>query len=308
MANDFGHTNGRLLGQMILANLVSLPVLSNISSNWGGVKNGQRVKFNQEVSVPLVTSVAVQDYSKTDGYVASDSADGNATLTINKHKHVTREVDVEEGYSFDDALLSRYAALDANTLANEMVADLLALVVNPDIPTATQQTVQAIGGFGHDTVVDVNTALDNRDVTEVGRFGVLNATYHGGLRKDAVVAGNNTNSGSSSISSGVITDVDGVDFSKFAKLPANGESLVGFVGTMDSLAIATILPDLAMLKDAKGIPADAAIQVITDKKSGLSILLVEKMDSDMGIIKRSYRLMYGVGLGNTKNLQKIASA
>lgn len=308
MANDYGNTNGRLLGQMILANLVTLPVLANISSNWGGVQNGQRVKFGQEVSVPLVTSVGIQDYDADNGYVASDSADSNAVLTIDKHKHVTRNVNVEEAYSYDEAVLARSAAIDANDLAKSVITDLLALVQDADIPSATQQTVQAVGGFGHETVVDANTKLDDRDVTEVGRFGILNAQYHGALRKDALVAGSNTNAGSDSVRTGVITNVDGVDYSKFAKLPGNGENLVGLTATMDALAVATILPDLAFLKDAVGVPLDAAIEVITDAKSGLSLLLVEKMDSTLGTITRSFRLMYGVGLGNTANIEKFASA
>lgn len=308
MANNHGNSNGRLLGQKILQNLIALPVIANISSNWGGMHNGQQVKFGQEVSVPLVTSVPVQDFDEDLGYVASDSNDSNTSLTINQHKHVTRNIKIEEGYSFDENLLDRYAALDANTLAAEIVGDLMALIADPAIPTASQQTVAALGAFGHDIVVDANTELDDRNVTGVGRFGVLNSKYHGALRKDAVVAGNNTNAGSSSISSGIITDVDGVDFSKLAQLPDNGENLTGFISTMDGLAIATILPDLAHLAEAAGIPKDAAITAITDPATKFSLLLVEKMDSDLGVIKRSYRLMYGVGLGNKSNIQKIASA
>jgi hypothetical protein len=69
-----------------------------------------------------------------------------------------------------------------------------------------------------------------------------------------------------------------------------------------------MLPDLARLKDIPNIPMDASVSVITEPTTGLSLLLVEKIDTTLGTFTRSYRLMYGVGLGNVKNIEKIASA
>jgi len=310
MANNLGATNGLILAQMILKNLKSLPVISRISTNFGAqLPGGGNAQFGQEVSVPLVTAIPVDDYDRAaGGYTATDSADTNASVTIDKHKHVTREITVEEAFQFDEDLLARHAMLDANSLGNKMVQDLCALVKDAAVPTATQQSVIPIGSFNHSAVVDVTTKLDDRDVTDMGRFGLLTSAYHGALRKDSVVISNNINPSSTAVVSGNITQVDGVDLVKFPGLPNNAESLTGFVSTADGLAIATIIPDLARVAQMKGIPADAKISVVTDQESGLQMLVVEKMDSTLGILYRSFRLMYGVGLGNSNNIEKIASA
>lgn len=310
MSNDFGATNGRLLGQKILGNLKTLPVLANISCNFGAIlPGGARANFGQEVSVPLVTAVAAADYDRAaGGYVASDSTDTNASVTVDQHKHVTREITVEEAFTFGENVLDRQAELDANTIGNAMVQALTGLVKNNAIPTATQQTVKAVGSFDSSAVIDINTALDDRDVTDVGRFGVLNSSYHGALRKDPSVVSANINPGSTAVQSGKITTVDGVDFIKFPGLPGNSENLTGFVSAQDGLAIATIIPALDKLAGFADIPKDAYIEVITEPESGLQILLVEKMDSDLGVVTRSYRIMFGVGIGNALNVQKIASA
>ena len=305
MANNFGSTNGKLLAQMVLSNMIALPVFSKISTNFSGLHNGQRAKFNQDVDVRLISAGTVEDYSA--GYAAADSTDTNATVTIDKHKHISRNLTVEEAFSRDGTVLAGYAALDANALANKVLLDLCGLVVNPGVPTATQQTVVAVGAFGHDSVVDVNVALDGRDVPDIGRFGVLNSLYHGALRKDSTIIANNINNGSDAVSSGIITNVDGVEYMKYSKLPDNSENLTGFVGTQDSLALATMLPDIANLPDAIDIPMSGKMSVATDP-SGLSVLVVEEVDLKDGVVYTSIRLMYGVGLGLAGNIQKIASA
>jgi len=308
MANDFGNTNGLVLGQMVLRNLKKNPVISRISTNFGATVQGQTAKFGQQVDVPLLTAIAAADYDRAaGGYAATDSADTNASVTIDQHKHVTREVTVEEAFSFDEDLLARHAELDANTLVNTMVLALLGLVANPAVPTATQQTVKAVGSMGHDVIVDMNVALDGRDATDMGRFGMFNSAYHGALRKDSTVIDNSVNPQSNTVADGRIVRVDGVDCIKFPTLPANSENLTGLVATADGLAVATILPDLARLAQIRDIPRDAKIEVISDAESGLQMLLIEKLDSQLGTLTRSFVLMYGVGLGNTANIEKLAS-
>ncbi len=307
MGNNFGTKNGRLLAQMVLSNLMVHPMFSAISTNFSGAHNGQRLKFGQDVDVRLITAGTVDDWTEAAGYEASDSADTNATVNINQHKHISRNLTVEEAFGRDGTVLADYAAVDANALANEVMTDLIGVVKAPGIAIGDQKSIIALGAFGHDAAVDVNGELDDRDVTDVGRFGVVTGKYHGALRKDATVIDGDKNTGTDAIRSGKITTVDGVPFIKYPKFPDNGENLEGIVGTKDSLAIATILPDLANLPDGIDIPVDGKLSVATDP-SGLSILVVEQIDLKKGNIYVSMRIMYGVALGKKENIQKIASA
>ena len=288
-----------------------LPVISRISTNFGAkLEGGGNALFGQEVSVPLVTAVAMDDYDRSaGGYPATETSDTNASVIVDQHKHVTREVTVEEAFSFNEDLLDRQAMLDANTIANGVVQSLCALVVDADVPDAGQRSDVPVGSFNHDAVVDINTKLDDRDVTDVGRFGLLTSGYHGALRKDTTVISNQVNAGSDAVATGKITNVDGTDFIKFPGMPQNGaENLAGFVSTQDGFALATIIPDLARMAKIKGIPVDAKVEIVEDPESGLQILVVEKIESGLGTLYRSMRLMYGVGLGNTNNIEKIATS
>ena len=182
MGNNFGTKNGRLLAQMVLSNLMVHPMFSAISTNFSGAHNGQRLKFGQDVDVRLITAGTVDDWTEAAGYEASDSADTNATVNINQHKHISRNLTVEEAFGRDGTVLADYAAVDANALANEVMTDLIGVVKAPGIAIGDQKSIIALGAFGHDAAVDVNGELDDRDVTDVGRFGVVTGKSRRGLK------------------------------------------------------------------------------------------------------------------------------
>ncbi|MGB0991686.1 MAG: hypothetical protein ACPG32_04365 [Akkermansiaceae bacterium] len=301
MANTFGTLNGTLIAQRALTTLVNkLPLLSRIST-----KFTDQQLFDQAVKVKLAGVVAAVDYHADNGYVASDSTDSEVTVTMDQHKHVTRHVSVEEAHSTNENLLDKYAALDAHSLATPLIDLLLGLVKDTAVPTATQQTVKAVGSFDRATLIDMGTAMDNRKVADVGRFAILNPAYYGALKKDTTVVSNNVNPASSTITSGFLPDVDGFDVIKYNGVPANSENLVGLTGVAESFAIATGIPTLDMLE---GVPVAARSTVVTEPQTGLSVLLVEYVDVQKGKAYRSYRWMFGGSLGNATTIEKLASA
>ena len=302
--NTFNSLNTDLLSQLTLKAIVRrFPLISTIGTDF----SQGTAKFGQKVLVKQAVEVAATDYNKSaGGYVAADSTDSEVEVTIDKHIHVSRELTIEEAHSSDDILLQKFAELDAAAIVKNMVANLFSKIQNPAVPTATQQTVAGIGDFGRDTLVDINTALRERDVHDVGRFLVLNPAYYGALTKDATLIDGDTNPGNGIVQSSEVFTADGTSIQYYNGIPANGENLVGFSGVGESFAIAQRLPLLSQFS-GEGF-GNYKEGVATEATSGLSMSVVEYIDPKLGTYERSYRLMYGTEIGNEITIQKLASA
>jgi len=302
MANTFATLNTDLMAQETLKAVVrQFPLLRSVGTNFA-----PSALYGQTVKVSLAAEVSAQDYDTTNGYVSQDSTNSEIDVTLDKHIHVTRKLNVEEAHSTDMDLIGQYSELDAASIVKSMVANLFGKIVNPAVPTATQQTVAGIGDFGRDTLVDINTALRKRDVHSVGRYLVLNPEYYGALTKDATLIDGDRNPGNGIVQSSEVFTADGTSIQYYNGLADNGENLAGFSGVSDSFAIAQRIPTLAGF-NAPGL-GNFTETIATEATSGLSMSVVEYIDPQKGTYERSYRLMFGTAIGNAVTIQKLAEA
>jgi hypothetical protein len=301
MGNTLGTTNASVIAQKALEALVAqLPLLRLVASDYS--KEGARK--GESVIVHAITSKAAEDFAAATGYAPIDQVQVDIPVTINKHKHHTYKIGVDEASSSRVSLIERFANNAAYSIGAALVGDLCALVKAAAFANKTTKALGAgLDGFDRKTAVAVGTALSKRKVGQFGRFLMLNADYYGSLASDNTMLTLMLQAGASAAQSGVLPKVHGMQPMEFVDLPENGENLVGFAGVPTALAIATRIPD-----DPGDGMSGCKISVVTDEDSGLSLQVREWYEATLAQYRRTYTLMYGVAVGQTDGLQRIVSA
>ena len=300
MSNTLGTTNADVIAQEALKALqASLPILGQIATD----HSKQNARWGESVIVHEVAAAAAADFNPATGYVASARTQVDIPVTLNKHKHHTYSVGVQEASSSRVDLIKRFGLNAAYALGAAVVGDLCALIVAENF---ANKTVVDLGagedGFTRKSAIRVGKALSKRGVPGMGRFMLLNPDYYGSLSMDITTLQVMLAAGAEAVQSGKLPNVHGFDVSEFVDLPANGEDLVGFAGTRTSLAFASRIPD----DPGQGQP-NVRISTVTDEATGLSLQVREWYNADLAKFYRAYTLMYGVAKGQVGALERITS-
>jgi hypothetical protein len=301
MPNTLGTTNADVIAQEALKALqASLPILGQIATD----HSKENARFNERVIVHEVAAAAAADFNPATGYVASDRTQVDIPVTLNKHKHHTYSVGVQEASSSRVDLIKRFGLNAAYALGAAVVSDLCALILEAAFANKTTKALGAGGdGFDRKASIAVGTALSKRGVPGMGRFMLLNPDYYGSLSMDLTMLQVMLGGGAAAVESGRLPRVHGFDVSEFVDLPGNGENLVGFAGTRTALAFASRIPD-----DPGQGQSNVRISTVTDEATGLSLQVREWYNADLAKFYRTYTLMYGVAKGQAAALQRIVSA
>lgn len=301
MGNTLGTTNADIIAQEALKELqAALPVLGQIATD----HSKEKAKFGEAVIVHEVAAASAINFDPAVGYVVSNRTQVDIPVTINKHKHHTYGVAVQEASSSLVDLIRRFALNAAYSLGAAIVTDLCDLIVNGNFANKTVKALGAGGdGFDRKAVIGVGTALSKRGVPPMGRFMLLNPDYYGSLSQDMTMLQVMLSKGAEVVQSGRLPNIHGFDVSEFVDLPANDENMVGFAGTRTALALATRIPD-----DPGEGESNVRLSVVTDENTGMSVQVREWYEATLAQFRRSYTLMYGVAKGQTGALQRIVSA
>jgi hypothetical protein len=300
MGNTLGTTNADVIAQEALHQMVALlPIIGEIASDF----SSEGARYNERVIVSEVAAVEAVDFVPATGYVSTDRTQIDIPVTINKHKHHTYGVTVQEASSARVDLIKRFAQAGAYAIGAALVKDLCALMTAANF---TNKTVKALGagldGFDRKALVSVGTALSTRNVVPFGRFALLNSDYFGSLLSDSNMMQIMLAKGAESVVSGKLQEVHGFKPMEFSGLPTT-ENLCGFAGTRTALALATRIPD-----DPGQNASNCRISVVTDEQTGISLQTREWYNADLAKFLRTYTLMYGVAVGQATSGQRIVSA
>lgn len=298
MGNTLGTTNADVIAQEAMKTLVAqLPVIRNVASDF----SSENARFGERVIVHEVSAAAAIEFDPDDGYKPSDRVQVDIPVTLNKHKHHTYSVGVQEASSSRVDLIQRFAQTAAYSIGAALITDLFALIKAAAFTTKTTIALGAGGdGFNRKGVIKVGNALSNRKAAPMGRFMVLNPNYYASLCMDNTMLTALLQAGAQAVMSGNLPNVHGFNVSEFVDMPDNGEDLVGFGATRTALAIATRIPD-----DPGQGQSNCRISVVTEPQSGLSIQVREWYNSDLAQFRRTYTLMYGVAKGQVACLERI---
>lgn len=301
MGNTLGTTNANVIAQEALKALAAeLPILGEIASDF----SKENARFNETVIVHEVSAAQAIDFNPANGYAPAARTQVDIPVAINKHKHHTYEVTVQEASSSRVDLIKRFGLNAAYSIGAALVTDLWTLVTAVNFPNKTTKALGAgADGFDRKQAILVGAALSTRNAPMFGRFMLLNPSYYASLSMDTNLMIALLQSGSDAVKSGRLPPIHGFNVSEFSGITDNGENLVGIAGTRTALAMATRIPD----DPGKG-SSNCQISVVTDEDSGLSLQVREWYNADLASFRRTYTLMYGVAKGQTDCLQRIVSA
>lgn len=296
MANTLGTLNAALIAQRGLELLVSdYPVIGQIVSDF----SNEDVKYNQTITTRIPSVGTVQDYDSTLGYAASAVNTTDVSVTLNKFKHASFELNDAEFSATNRNLVEDYALAFSSALGHQIMSDIAALFTSGNY---SNSTTQALSGANRKTVIVApNTALNKRNVMK-NRFGIFNSDLYGQLlTDDSLVDLTFKGVGISEIQLPV---VHGVAFSEYSDLPTTA-NLVGVIGAKDAIVFASRVPSDVGFAD---LPATGRISVVTEPKSGLSVQVRESYSMTKGARLITYCLIYGTAKGNPVSLQRIITA
>lgn len=294
MANTLGNTNnGRLIAQKALTTLLAqFPLLTAIATNF----SNQALKYGETLNAHVVSAATAVDFDGT--YTASDRTQVNVPIVLNKHIHHTYAVTETERATSAIDLIERFADTAAHSLGAKMMADLFAIVT---VANYSNNVIKTAANFDRSVVVDLAVDLNGRNVPGMGRSLVLSSSYFGALQKDVTIVGNLYNK-DGNIGANTVPNVHGFTASEFTALPGNSENLVGVALSPEALGIVTALPEMPSVKEG------GLMSIVTDERTGLSVLLRQWYEWSTGKEYRTLTLMYGVAKGVTNNATRLMSA
>jgi len=293
------------------------PQLNRLSLGFTDRNGSPIAQYNQPVITRTLAIPAVGNI----GDAATDRSDADVSVTLNNFKQIRYDYTPQQ-YSGTNRDLIREAALPmAIAMANYMVDAIAALWTPANYPVRTGADAVANGatnnitkiGVGWDYTHLVNTrqVLNKAGVPLADglRFYGANADVYGSMLNDQrIVAALYNPANSEAIKTGRLPDVAGFGLSEYPALPSNGCNLVAVAGTADSSVYAHRVPRHPNdVKGFEGVPIPGRIGIVTEPRTGLSVMVVEYVALPSLNITTMLLWMYGTAVGNANNLQLVCS-
>jgi hypothetical protein len=190
-------------------------------------------------------------------------------------------------------------------------------------------TALPLGGntFGLSGVVKIKNKFSINKMPDTGRFAVLHSVYHDNILTDASLLTAKAilavNGGESDFETGELPTLFGIKVleSQLAAYKSAGSVAAAFTGLVtptDPTTIAAVAPDgigfagnsasalfVARLPQdyttvLPNIPATAAIEIVTEPDSGLSLLFTKYVDHSLAEVKARCAIMFGFAQGDPR--------
>lgn len=166
------------------------------------------------------------------------------------------------------------------------------------VPTAYTTYVKSLQDFGSGALADLRAALTTNEVPPGDRFALLNASYYAKLGQDPTL--NSFFAAYQSpeiVTEGRLPKVQGFQPLEAPYFPTANYG-VGFVGHKASLCLKTRLPQDFTQASPSGLPG--SVTTITDPDTGISILLVQRVDLVGNYAEYRPELMAGAAVGERR--------
>ena len=272
----------------------------------------QRAKKGQTITTRIPGVGAAYDASS--GYTPADVTDVDRSVTASNFKAASALFTVSEMSSTNRDLVDEHAAPLASTLAEDLLAQFYAVLVDANF---TNATTEAAADVDDDTARLVRKKLNNRNAPRMGRLGLLNGDAWEAFTGDSLVT-NNQSSPSANQTVSLAPDTmlhRGITWFEANSLPGNAENLIGAVLAPGSIIGATGVPRDANedgFADWADVPKNAAVRVVSDideagEGTGIS-LLERRTRKDNGNAQLDYAWIFGFAKGQVPSAELIQSA
>lgn len=246
--------------------------------------------------MPLATT-ASKDF---DGTYKFDNGDlKSLKIKVDKRKYqsltYTSEEKARQPY-FDPVTLGR---LKGAKLAEDVLLDILSVITQANFGAAI--LTRNASDFDTDDIIDLETKIDELEWPDSPRGMLLKSSYMANVKKDIKDSGGIGNFGFTAL--GNLPNLLGFNFSKFNRLPDNGEKLQGFIVYPSAImtAFAPITPTPNVMKQL------STYTTYTDPQTGLTLEYRAWGDADTDASKEIIECNYGFGVGEKAALKRIVS-
>jgi len=324
-ANDVTDANvGTLAGSLVLMrNLGFLKNIINFINYISTDLRNEPATYNQPVFTRYIVPPSVTAYNTSTGWADSTPSTVDTSVTLNKHNGVQVTFDTQLLGSTVRNLLSEQVSAQTYALGEQVCIDFLTALFGASwTGIVNKVTLGAASSFGLTSLVSLKNRATLSKMPPTGRFFLAHSTYHDAILTDsnlvtakAITALVNKDlsalesaelpvlyglkpleSQLASYNSGVATPPTiGTDGS----VTFTGVNQVGFLGNMSSMLMVARIPQ-DYTTAFKDIPATAAVQVVTDPDSGLSMLNCKYVNHQLAKVSNRLSLMYGFGQGDKR--------
>ena len=263
--------------------------------------------FNDEASqkgktiniTTLSNTTSATDFGGT--YASQNTSYGTTTITLSGHKFVTWHVTDTESSQSSAVELQRFGYQKGGDLAKAVYEDFLSAVTNTNYGTAG--FVGASSTFDADDVADLRGLAIAQNLPIDQCALVLDPTYFTSLLKDNNLNPAMTYGDSDVIRDGRIPSLFGLGYLyESTAIPANSESLVGFLAHPSAMAVA--MRYLAPINSKEYISA----RRLYDETSGMVLGYREFYDASTGTQTAVLEAVYGYSVALAGSIIRMTSA
>jgi hypothetical protein len=280
----------------LTALLPKFGALSKYSRNFSGDLMGNNTAA-LNVNLFAATTGAEYDQNSTT-YAVTDIASSSVTVTPTElYAHQVWNGVNQSGTPVD--IVANLIPIQASAVAAAAFAKMGALVT---VANYAGELISTAANFDADDLADLQSRLDTAQVNESGRVAVLKPTYTRYLSADNAIQATYASGTSSVIQQGILPNIHGFDIAKVTgTIPANAQSLEGWVSGPEAFALAARMPTPDGLA---GVQIGSAV----DPDTGLPLQVRFWRDANTGLFHLWTGMMFGIAKGNGATLIRIRSA
>ncbi len=305
---DLGTLSGTLVTQRTLELLkFTFPSLTMFTTDF----SDQPAQFNQTIMTRTVDIPDVVEYNTSTGWSDSTASTQDIPVTMDQHWGVQITFNENILASTVRRLFDEQAPAQAYALAKKMVDDLYVNITDANFPN---NRVVATNAFTRASVVDVGTDLDLLGVPAAmgNRTMLLWPTVFGKLVQDTALvtfaAFQKPELVTSPAGGGISLVIPVSDFQvvKAPNLPTNNGNITGFAGSKSALCIVTRVPN----DYTSALPGASYgnVQMVTDPDLGMTVMLAQYVNHQLGTATSRIALMYGTAPGQSDAGELIKAA
>jgi len=291
------------------------PELNRISLGFTDRNGSPIAAYNQAVitrtlSIPTVGNA---------GDAAVARSDSDVSVTLNNYKQLRYDFTSAE-YSGTNRDLIRESAMPmAVAMANYMVDAVAAVWTSANFPARTgadavankvTNNISIVGaGWDYTFLLQQRAILNKAGVPQFKRMLAVNSDVYASMLNDQrIVAALYNPANAEAIKTGQLPEVAGMGIAEYPGFPSNSQNLIGASMAPDAVVYAHRVPkDPREVPGFEGIPIPGRIGIVTNPRTGLSVMVEEFVAMPTLTITTMILWMYGVAKGNVNNIQLIQS-
>jgi len=299
------NTLGTLSGELVTQNALELltleqPAIAALSTDF----SAEAAKLNQEITTRIVGIPGTTAYNTSTGYATENTLTTDVSVTITTHKSCQLSFNVEELASTPRKMFEEFAPAMAYAIGKDIIDIALALITTSNF-TETP-TTEALIDFDRSTVVGIAGALSDRGVPMNNRTLLLTGSYYDKLFSDETIVLLAANQRADLITGSRMIPLHDFSVMRAPTLPSTG-NLTGFGFSRSALVVAGRVPSdyRAAFPNVSG---GGVSQVITNPQSGLSVMLTQFINDQLGAAFSRLAYMFGAAKGQVKAGQILRSS